>query len=61
MGDRTKLILLAVMAVGCVALFMLTHLSGNLDYIVPRRAAKLVAILLTGATIAFSTVVFQTI
>src|SRR5690606_32019472 len=61
MGDRTKLILLAVMAVGCVALFMLTHLSGNLDYIVPRRAAKLVAILLTGAIIAFSTVVFQTI
>lgn len=61
MGDRTKLIILAAVALGCVALFMLTHLSGNLDYIVPRRAAKLVAILLTGATIAFSTVVFQTI
>ncbi len=61
MGDRTKLIILAAVALGCVALFMLTHLSGNLDYIVPRRAAKLAAIVMTGATIAFSTVVFQTI
>lgn len=61
MGDRTKLTLLAVIAVGCVALFMLTHLSGNLDYIIPKRVEKLIAIVMTGVTIGFSTVVFQTI
>lgn len=61
MRDRTKLAMLAVLAVGCVALFLLSHLSGNLGYIIPRRVAKLAAIVLTGATIAFATVVFQTI
>ncbi|MFO7262628.1 MAG: iron ABC transporter permease [Bacillaceae bacterium G1] len=59
--DRVKLVVLAAVALGCIALYMLSHLVGNLDYILPRRLMKLSAIVLTGVVIAFSTVVFQTI
>ncbi|WP_369877001.1 iron chelate uptake ABC transporter family permease subunit [Alkalicoccobacillus gibsonii] len=41
---------------------MFIHLnSSNLEYVLPRRGKKILAIVLTGAAIAFSTVVFQTI
>src|SRR5690606_25784695 len=33
----------------------------NWDYVLPRRTMKILAIVLTGSAIAFSTVVFQTI
>lgn len=59
--DRVKLVVLAAVALGCIALYMLSHLVGNLDYILPRRLMKLSATVLTGVVIAFSTVVFQTI
>jgi iron complex transport system permease protein len=40
---------------------MFTNLGTNLSYILPRRGMIVLAIVLTGATIAFSTIIFQTI
>ncbi|WYP25621.1 iron chelate uptake ABC transporter family permease subunit [Alkalihalobacillus sp. FSL W8-0930] len=59
---KKKIILLSVVALALIAIFMLIHLNtSNLDYVLPRRGKKILAIVLTGAAIAFSTVVFQTI
>lgn len=61
MSNKTKIILLAVIAIVFSALFIFYDLGGNLGYILPRRTSKVLAIIVTGAAIAFSTVVFQTI
>lgn len=61
MSDKRKLIALAVLAAGLIALFMLIDGSGNWDYVLPKRAKKIAAILLTGSAIAVSTVIFQTL
>ncbi len=61
MRSRTKLIILFVIALILIGLFLLTDLSFNWDYVLPRRTMKILAIILTGCAIAFSTVVFQTI
>ncbi|WP_256758027.1 iron chelate uptake ABC transporter family permease subunit [Cohnella sp. WQ 127256] len=60
MHDKWKLILLSVLATGLIVLFMTIDGSGNWDYVLPRRAKKILAMLLTGSAIALSTVVFQT-
>lgn len=60
MHDRWKLTALAVLATGLIVLFMTIDGSGNWDYVLPRRAKKILAMLLTGSAIALSTVVFQT-
>lgn len=61
MSIRTKIGALAILAIVLVVLFMTIDAGGHWDYILPKRGKKLVAILLTGTAIAFSTVVFQTI
>ncbi|MFC4601247.1 iron chelate uptake ABC transporter family permease subunit [Cohnella hongkongensis] len=61
MRDRWKLMALAALGLGLIALFMTIDGSGNWDYVLPRRSKKIAAILLTGAAIAISTVVFQTL
>ncbi|MDT2047424.1 iron chelate uptake ABC transporter family permease subunit [Bacillus sp. 1780r2a1] len=61
MSNRLKLIVLAILTVGVTLLFLFYQSNGNWDYILPRRLGKLAAILLTGFSIAVSTVVFQTI
>ncbi|OXS59927.1 iron ABC transporter permease [Cohnella sp. CIP 111063] len=61
MRDSWKLAALAALAIGLIALFMTIDGSGNWDYILPRRAKKIAAIILTGAAISISTVVFQTL
>ncbi|MDG5785906.1 iron chelate uptake ABC transporter family permease subunit [Evansella sp. AB-P1] len=63
MSNKTKLIILAILALLFTTLFIFYNLnfSSNLEYILPRRGAKILAIIVTGAAIAFSTVVFQTI
>ncbi|MEK4566020.1 iron chelate uptake ABC transporter family permease subunit [Alkalihalobacillus sp. FSL R5-0424] len=59
---KKKIILLSMVALALIAIFMLIHLNtSNLEYVLPRRGKKILAIVLTGAAIAFSTVVFQTI
>ncbi|MGG3235065.1 iron chelate uptake ABC transporter family permease subunit [Priestia flexa] len=61
MSNRLKLIVLATVTVGVTLLFLFYQSNGNWDYILPRRLEKLAAIILTGFSIAVSTVVFQTI
>ncbi|MDE5415391.1 iron chelate uptake ABC transporter family permease subunit [Alkalihalobacterium chitinilyticum] len=63
MSNKTKLIILFLLSLVFTALFIFYNLSfnSNLEYILPRRGAKILAIIVTGAAIAFSTVVFQTI
>lgn len=61
MSHNAKLWILAGIAVLLAVVFMTIDAGGQWDYILPRRGKKLIAILLTGTAIAFSTVVFQTI
>ncbi len=61
MSNKAKLWILAGIAVLIAIIFMTIDAGGHWDYILPRRGKKLIAILLTGTAIAFSTVVFQTI
>ncbi|KGE20110.1 iron chelate uptake ABC transporter family permease subunit [Paenibacillus wynnii] len=58
---RMKLTVLSVAAVALIVLFMIYQAGGNWDYVLPSRGKKLVAILITGAVIAVSTIVFQSI
>jgi len=61
MRNQIKLTLLAVIAVVLIVVFMTIDGSGNWDYILPRRAKQILAILLTGTAISISTVIFQTL
>lgn len=61
MGYKKKTFILAVIAVLLALLYIFYDLSGNIGYILPRRLIKIVAIILTGGTIAFSTTIFMTI
>jgi len=61
MGYKKKTITLAIIALFLALLYIFYDLSGNIGYILPRRILKVVAIILTGGAIAFSTTVFMTI
>ena len=61
MHNKIKLIILAAIASAVVLIFLFTDIGNYWEYVVPKRAIKILAIVLTGAAIAFSTVVFQTI
>lgn len=61
MGYKKKTIILAIIATFLALLYIFYDLSGNIDYILPRRAIKVFTIILTGGAIGFSTVVFMTI
>ncbi|MEK3988715.1 iron chelate uptake ABC transporter family permease subunit [Robertmurraya sp. FSL R5-0851] len=61
MRNSTKNILLTVAAIAVCALYLFHDLNGSYDYALPRRGFKVVAMILTGVAIAYSTVVFQTI
>lgn len=58
---KVKLSILLVIVIALIALFMLYDAGGHWDYILPRRGKKILAMVLTGGAIAFSTIVFQTI
>lgn len=58
---RWKLSLLAFAALSVTAAFLTLHAGGNWDYVLPKRGIKVISILLTGAAIAYSTILFQTI
>ncbi|MDR7315796.1 iron chelate uptake ABC transporter family permease subunit [Brevibacillus nitrificans] len=58
---KAKIWVLAIVAIALIAIFMSIDAGGNWDYVLPRRFKKIVAIVLTGGIIAFSTMVFQTI
>lgn len=61
MNLRWKLGLLGAAVCVLVATYLLIDLGGSWDYAFPRRIKKILAILLTGSAIAYSTVIFQTI
>lgn len=61
MGYKQKTIILAGLSLGLIALYIFYNLTGNIGYILPRRILKVVAIVLTGGAIAFSTTIFMTI
>ncbi|GGN58943.1 MULTISPECIES: iron chelate uptake ABC transporter family permease subunit [Oceanobacillus] len=61
MGYKSKTIILAIISVSLALLYVFYDLTGNIDYILPRRIMKVGAIILTGGAIAFATVVFMTI
>lgn len=61
MGYKKKTLILAIIAVILALLYVFYDLSGNIGYILPKRIIKVVAIILTGGAIAFSTTIFMTI
>ncbi|AZU60351.1 iron chelate uptake ABC transporter family permease subunit [Neobacillus mesonae] len=61
MRNSMKMASLVLIAAGCCALYLFDDLNGSFDYALPRRAIKVIAMVITGLTIAYATVVFQTI
>lgn len=61
MDYKKKTIILAIIALFLALLYIFYDLTGNIDYILPRRILKVVAIIITGGAIAFATTVFMTI
>ncbi|PFD37145.1 iron ABC transporter permease [Bacillus cereus] len=56
------LALLAIVSVIVIGIFLFINLNMNtLDYALPRRGKKLLAMIITGGAIAFSSMIFQTI
>lgn len=61
MNLKTKLALLTALAGVLIATYLFIDIGSSWEYILPRRSKKVLAMIITGAAIAFSTVVFQTI
>lgn len=61
MSIRIKLLILGVLALLSLSLFLFYQLGENWDYVLPRRAYKVGAMIVAGSAIAFSTVIFQTV
>lgn len=61
MRNSMKMATLVLLAAACCAVYLLHDLNGSFDYALPKRAIKVIAMVITGATIAYATVVFQTI
>lgn len=61
-SDRKKLILLGVIALAVVLLFLFQGLNkNNWDYNISKRVPKVIAIIITGGAIAYSSMIFQTV
>lgn len=61
MRNWTKIGILTIIAAFLITIFLFTDVKGSWDYVLGKRTEKIFAMVLTGAAIAFSTVVFQTI
>lgn len=62
MDDKTKIYILSVIALVCVMLFAFSGLnSRNYAYNLSKRIPKIIAMCITGGSIAFSSLLFQTI
>ena len=59
--NSTKLMVLAVIALICMALFAFYNIQGSFSYAFPRRVERLIAMVITGTAIAYATVIFQTV
>lgn len=58
--NRIFVIMIALLALS-VGVYMFTYTGKNLDFILPRRAYKIWAMILISCAIAYSSIVFQTI
>lgn len=61
MNNKSRIIVLAVLAAALTAGYIFWDLGPNWDYALPRRVIKIIAIIVVGCAIAFSTVIFQTV
>ncbi|MFY0805201.1 iron chelate uptake ABC transporter family permease subunit [Peribacillus frigoritolerans] len=61
MNNKSRIIILAVLAAALTAGYIFWDLGPNWDYALPRRVIKIIAIIVVGCAIAFSTVIFQTV
>jgi len=61
MQPRTKLLLIGLASFALIAAYLWIDLGSDWRYALTRRTLKVLAVILTGSSIAFSTVVFQTI
>lgn len=60
--DKKKLYILGIIAVFVIGLFLFEGLNGrNWDYNLSKRIPKVIAIVITGGSIAFSSMIFQTV
>ncbi|MDO7485250.1 iron chelate uptake ABC transporter family permease subunit [Peribacillus frigoritolerans] len=61
MNNKSRIIILAFVAAALTAGYIFWDLGPNWDYALPRRVIKIIAIIVVGCAIAFSTVIFQTV
>ncbi len=61
MRNSVKMGMLFLVALGLCLLYLFHDLNGSFDYALPRRGNKVLAMIITGAAIAYATVIFQTI
>ncbi|WP_438313371.1 iron chelate uptake ABC transporter family permease subunit [Sporosarcina sp. FA9] len=61
MRNSTKIIILTAIAAVFCGLYLFQGLNGSFDYALPRRGIKVLAMVITGVAVAYSTVIFQTI
>ncbi|MBM7694181.1 iron complex transport system permease protein [Peribacillus deserti] len=58
---KVKLGILSAISLILILIFLFTDMGNYWEYVVPKRTIKLIAIILTGVSIAVSTIIFQTI
>lgn len=61
MGYKTKTAVLVLIAVLSIVAYLTVDVGRNWEYVLTRRSAEVLAMLITGSAIAFSTLVFQTV
>ncbi|WP_147533584.1 iron chelate uptake ABC transporter family permease subunit [Bacillus marasmi] len=61
MHNKLKTTILVIISLALIAVFVFTDVGTQWDYVLPKRGLKILAIVLTGAAIGISTLVFQTI
>lgn len=54
-------LVMAALLILCISIYMFTFTGKNLDFVLPRRGYKIWAMILISCSIAYSSVVFQTI
>ncbi|MEG1002316.1 MAG: iron chelate uptake ABC transporter family permease subunit [Clostridium sp.] len=60
--NKKKIIILGIVAIICIALYILYGLnSNNFDYNIQKRIPKVIGILIAGGAIAVSSILFQTV
>jgi len=61
MKQHTRIVLIGTLLVALVILFLGYDIGRNIDYVLPRRATRLATILVVGVSVAYSSIIFQTI